>query len=646
LLEERPDWGSTVRLDPLPDDAADRLLAGFLAGARVPEEVRIRVADTARGNPLFIEELAAMLVDEGVLVRKDGSWEATRELASLAVPASVSALLGARLDRLDAESRHLLERGAVEGEVFHRGAVIELSPGNERQEISRGLQRLAEREFVSPAQAAFRGDAAFRFRHILLREAAYRGTAKRVRAELHERFAEWLERVAGERMVEYEEIAGYHFEQSYRLRIELGRPDEEARSAAERAAVRLADAGRRAFARGDYGAVNNLLGRSLELADTLSTDVAVDLADARLGFGDFDGLERIVDLLAEDGRPEARAYADLYRSHLELQRDPEGAGDRATARVKSILKTFETLGDERGLAKTWALRATVHMAHGELAAMRQAAEHCRRHASLAGDARQEAEGHKLIGASMLYGEAPASEVAKLFAEQLAWAEERMDLATEAEVTVALAVLHANQGDFPTARDVAQRGEILLVELGAHIHHAAFTGSAQIEFAAGDYAEAERLSRDAYDTLEKAGEKGYLSTLAVSLARMLLEQGRLDEAWQFAERSRELGGSDDVVTQSGWRLVEARILAERGQPKDAERLAREGVGVIEATEYLSNRAQALFDLGEVLDRAGRHGDAAEAFTQALDLWERKEGIVMAERARARLTEVQSLGASSR
>jgi class 3 adenylate cyclase/tetratricopeptide (TPR) repeat protein len=645
LLERHSGWGPTLQLEPLDGAASDDLLAGVLAGGSVPDDVRTHVAVAARGNPLFIEELAAMLLDDHILVRRNGSWEATREIADFPVPPSVTALLGARLDRLDEGSRLVLERGAVEGEVFHRGAVIELSPPRERESIAPVLRTLAERALLHPAKASFVDEAAFRFRHILLREAAYRGTAKRLRAELHERFAGWLERTVGERLAEYEEIAGYHLEQSYQLRTELGPPDEEAASVASRASRRLGSAGRRAFGRGDLRAANNLLGRALELTQSPSTDVAVDLIEARLGFGDFVGARRVIDVLEEQHGEIERRYADVYASFVDIQLNPEGANHRAIVRAESALAGFAELHDERGLAKAWALRASVHMARGELARTRNAGERSRHFAALAGDVRQEADGLKMIGAAAFYGHAPASESSRLFVEQMQWARRHADLGTEAELLVATAVVRATQGDFQAARETAARGEALLVELGCHVHVAAFNASGQIALLAGDYVEAERCFRRAYTTLEERGEKSYLSTVAFQVARALFERGRLAESWSFVERSRRLGGTDDVVTQFGWRSIGARVLAAQGRLADAERLAREAVVLIEATEYVHSHAEALFDLGVVLASGSHERAAADALAHAALLWERKENLVMAGRARAALRELQSSGSPS-
>src|SRR6185436_11480568 len=122
-------------------------------------------------------------------------------------------LLAARLDRLDAEERSVIERGAVEGKVFHTGAVATLSTERLRPNVPSRLLALARKELIRPDRAEFVGEDAFRFRHLLIRDAAYQAMPKEQRADLHERYAEWLERVAGERVAEYEEILAYHLEQ-------------------------------------------------------------------------------------------------------------------------------------------------------------------------------------------------------------------------------------------------------------------------------------------------------------------------------------------------------------------------------------------------------------------------------------------------
>ena len=220
LLDRRPTWPVTIRLEPL--DGND---AAALIGIDVPEELRARIAAAAAGNPLFISEMLAM------------TQEADAEVE---VPASLKALLAARLDQLDPAERRVLECGSVEGEVFHRGAVQALTP--EETQVTPRLAALVRRELIRSDRPQFAGEDGFRFRHLLIRDTAYDALPKAIRADLHARFAFWLDE-HGRELVERDEIVGYHLEQAARCLADLGQPDLDL---AAEAAARLAAAGRRA----------------------------------------------------------------------------------------------------------------------------------------------------------------------------------------------------------------------------------------------------------------------------------------------------------------------------------------------------------------------------------------------------------------
>ena len=264
LLEKRPAWGggkwnsTTVLLEPLDAAETERLL-DELGG--VEPGLRQRIATAAEGNPLFLEEMLA-------LVRASGDGE-------ISVPPTIQALLAARLDQLDPAERAVLERGSVEGRVFHQSAVQALANGEPQ---TPRLIALVRKQLVRPDTPQFAGEEAYRFRHLLIRDAAYDALPKAVRADLHERFAGWLEE-RGADLVELDEILGHHLEQAARYKAELEQPDTVL---AERAAERLAAGGRRALARGDEHAAVSLLERSLGFTRPLRLDVhlEVDLAQA------------------------------------------------------------------------------------------------------------------------------------------------------------------------------------------------------------------------------------------------------------------------------------------------------------------------------------------------------------------------------
>ena len=179
LLDRRESWGggklnaTNVLLEPLGTDEAADLLTSLLP-AEVESNLRARILEAAGGNPLFVEETVAMVAE---LQAGNG------ELAEITVPPTIQALLAARLDQLDPHERVVLERGSVEGNVFHRGVVEALAP--EELEVPRRLMSLVRKELVRPDRTQLAGDDAFRFRHLLIRDAAYDALPKAERAGLH-----------------------------------------------------------------------------------------------------------------------------------------------------------------------------------------------------------------------------------------------------------------------------------------------------------------------------------------------------------------------------------------------------------------------------------------------------------------------------
>jgi predicted ATPase len=290
LLEFRTSWESTIRLEPLTDGEARRLIESLLGGAALPDEARASIAEVAEGSPLFVEEIVTMLIEEGLLRRHHGSWIAHGDLARVAMPPSIQALLAARVERLGAMERAVLERGSVEGKVFHRGAVLQLTPEADRDAVEDCLTALVRDDLLKPDSTSFADEGAFRFRHQLLRDAAYESLPKEARSHLHERFAFWLEERVGERASEYEEILGYHFEQAYRYRVELGLAAESNGRLGEEAAKRLGSAGLRARARGDLPAAANLLSRAIGLVrpdSAMSLELAPKLRDVLFESGEL-----------------------------------------------------------------------------------------------------------------------------------------------------------------------------------------------------------------------------------------------------------------------------------------------------------------------------------------------------------------------
>ena len=359
LFDNRGSWmaaksnASSIALQPLTESQTEGLITSLLGGFEL-KEAHDAIADAAEGNPLFVEETLRMLIDDGLL-RMNGGWTLTGDLSELAIPPTIQALLGARLDRLDDDERAVIERASVIGRVFWWGAVSYLSAEELSPRVGSILMSLSRKELIHAELSNMRQEDAYRFGHILVRDAAYRGIPKATRADLHERFADWLQTNTRDVAGEYEEIVGYHLEQAFRSRTELGLPTERIDALGARASVPLASAGRRAFARGDMPAAVNLLSRAESLCpkvDPTRFQLLQDLAFALLETGDFGRLQHVVAEASEVAEastdPTQQAQALILGLWIRLFTNPEGWAPEAQREATWAISTFEADRDERG----------------------------------------------------------------------------------------------------------------------------------------------------------------------------------------------------------------------------------------------------------------------------------------------------------
>jgi class 3 adenylate cyclase/tetratricopeptide (TPR) repeat protein len=612
LVERRPSWPVTLRLEPLQDDDV-----GELIPERLPAGLRERIARAAGGNPLFVEEMLAMA--------NEAEGEAV-------VPPTLQALLAARLDQLEVVERSVLERGAVEGEIFHRGAVQALVVDD--MQVTPRLAALVRKDLIGPSRPQIAGEDGFRFRHLLIRDAAYDSLPKAVRADLHERFALWLEE-RGAGLVELDELLGYHLEQACRYRGELGLPDDGTVALAARR--RLSSAGRRALLRGDGPASVSLLERAAALVPDGELDAALetDLSDALFlaGRGD-DALQHARSMIARAsavGDYVAEVCGRIAEGFCRLHFDPEGATEELAALVDEALPELEARGDEVGLYSAYRALAGIANMRGQADAQLEALERAHDHARRAGLP------HEIIGqrgSALIHGTTPLPEV-------LAWNEEEEARGTRAiPLRMHKAETLALLGRFDEARPLIASARAELADRGGGLRLAMAVGaSGYVEFLAGDFAAAAAFGEEECRLYEELGERSFQSTTAGVLAKILYELDRLDEADEWAGRATELGASDDVATQIFWRAGRAKVLARRGDHDEAERLAREAVALADEIDDLTMRGEAYADLAEVLHLADRSQEAAQTFRQALALFERKGNVAMARRVRSRIAALQ-------
>jgi tetratricopeptide (TPR) repeat protein len=606
LAERQPAWPVTLRLEPLADDDVEELIA-----ERVPEQLRERIARAAGGNPLFIEEMLAM------------AGEADGEVV---VPPTLRALLAARLDQLETAERSVLERAAIEGEVFHRGAVHALCP--DETQVTPHLAALVRKGLIRPDKPQLAGEDGFRFRHLLLRDAAYESLPKAMRADLHGRYATWLEREGT--LVELDELLGYHLEQACRYRAELGLPDDQLASAARR---RLTAGGHRAALRQDYGAAVSLFERAATLLPPTEFDLALEkeLGDALVWTGRSDEALRRADALAERasaagdqiGELCGRILASEHRTHLEPENATEGL-----ALIEQALPVFQAAGDDLALYIAYhGFAAMTESWDAALEALERAAVHARQ----AGHASPSSLGWRAGG--RFFGTTPVSEL-------LAWLDENeppagRDHFLRAYRAGALAML----GRFDEARAILAETRAELAERGRTVLLANITAgeSVWVELWAGDPAAAAEFGAEGWRLYEELGERGFMPNAGGHLADALYALDRLDEADAWAGRAAEL---DTSASAWKWRQVKAKVLARRGEHAEGERLAREAVAIVEENDSLDRQGDAYADLAEVLALAGKPDEAASALEQALERYERKENRVSARRAHERLAKLQA------
>jgi predicted ATPase len=477
----------------------------------------------------------------------------------------------------------------------------------------------------------------------LIRDAAYDSMPKELRAELHERFGDWLEARVAESVREYEEILGYHLEQAYRYWAELGPVNERARVVGKRAAERLAAAGRRALARADMPAAANLLDRAVALlpADDLRRlDWAVDLSVSLIEVGELARAEAMLNEATEaaraagDRRLESRA--SVQRAFLRIHTDPERSTDEARHDAEQAIAVLEGLGDELELACAWQLAAHVEFFDGALATCDGMLERALVHARRAEDVREEARILRWLASSTLWGPVPVEEGIRRCEEILERTEGNS--LVQANCHIRLAGLEGMRGRFSEARACVAQARTILTEFGltyflAHSRDVA----ALVETLAGDPAGAEAELRASYEELREMGEKTFLAENAAQLAQALYTQRRYDEADRFVRVSEE--ASSGRAQKAYWGPVRAKLLARRGDPEAAEGLARESVAIWAERDCLLWHGYAVMDLAEVLRLAGRLQQAVPIVEQALELFERKGIIPAAETARALLATLE-------
>jgi class 3 adenylate cyclase/tetratricopeptide (TPR) repeat protein len=623
LLDRRPGWSggklnaTTLLLEPLqPAETAALIDALMPEGSGLDPQLRERLQATAAGNPLFVEEMLTLMSESG-----------SRDLV---VPPTIHALLAARLDQLRPEERTVLECGSVEGLSFHHDTVQIMAP--QERDVSGQLMALVQKDLIRPDRATPPGEEAFRFRHLLIRDAAYDALCKADRAELHERLARWLEE-RGAELIELDELAGYHLEQAFRYRRELSPADGKARKLAADAADHLDAAGRRAMDRGDTSAAVNLLERAESLLPPRQINLALQQSLIH-GLAMSGRLEdaisraaRIAGQCSAAGDRAGELRARLLGTIWRVPVDPERRLAELRALVEQARRPIEEGGDAAGRAALEHAAGYFDFYRFRLAAGFAAFTCAMEHARQAGDLWFETSMRPMAAWCISLGPTPAREA-------LRWLDdaEARSAAYEPQVEVLRASMLAQLGRFDEARSLLAQTVAQIEERGLRLLAAMAMGTArEIEMLAGDPAAAERMARQGCEQLKRLGERSWLSTQACHLADALYALGRYEESEQWALHGLELGSRDDLVTQVYGLSVRSRLLAQGGDASAALALAEEADDLARTSDSPRALGDAALSLAEVMYLTGDLARAQKTARRATDCYRRKGASAYVARA---------------
>jgi hypothetical protein len=621
LLDGRPAWGSgrmeasRIHLEPLSEEESRSLLSALLTVDDLPAELRQRILDRAEGNPLYVEEVVRMLIEEGMVERRGDRWHARAEASAVRVPDSIEALIRARLDTLPRGERGTLQAAAVVGRIFQRSAVAAIAPSTSSTPLQQYLEDAILRDLITEERAP--DEPTFRFRHILIRDVAYATLPKARRAELHRAVADWLRAWAGDRISEFTEIEAYHLEQRLLLQQELTGWVDPADK--QRAVDALFASVRKAKARDDSRAALSFTERALALQpeageqrlelewlhiDSLrrlsqfrrSGELAVklEIEARRLGRRDIEGRA----VLAKAGdqwiSPEKADPAGALKELHHARELLEESGDDL-----HLLGALELLGyggwwagDLEDATKFWSQQRDVARAHGWASHEAEA---------LALLAKAKALGGDLESAREMHGQ--ARELAAKGSSRLVQAQMERLFGSFAQRFDETAAEEALRSALPT-----------LEEFGAdEEQYVALSHLGDIAMRRDDKEAALALHTQALEHV--MDHVGYKPEAMRRIANLLIELGRPEEAEPIIEEAVKMTAKDDLVTIASTAMVMGILREAQGRDEEAERLLREAVTVIEKTGFAIWEEHIA--LAEFLLRHGRTAEAEPFLEKARD-----------------------------
>ncbi|MGI9624973.1 MAG: ATP-binding protein, partial [Acidimicrobiales bacterium] len=633
-----------LNLEGLDEAGTEELAATMLGTDAVPPDLVQRLPESTQGNPLFVREFIRMLVEDETLAETADGWAMAIDVDAVEVPPTIQSLMASRVERMPVDERRVVELASVVGSEFPRGAVLALAPDLGRQGLTTIIDRLVDKDVFDTTGAYWGNEPVYRFHHVLIRDAAYRRLLKGTRADLHLQVGDWTAETASDLVGEHEATIGFHFEQAFRYRSELGLPSAEVVSVGQRAASLLETAARRSLERDDVASAAALSRRAVAALGNSATEqpelllLACESAMATADVASARPLLEQLETIADDQRLDA--WAACFQGELITLADP-GQLSFADAAVAAAAERLEEAGDTAGVAKARQVRAAVLARLGRVG-------DCEAELDLALTAAREANDRRRVSAvlgaaplAVLWGPSPVPRAGGRCLDVIRLLRlTGGSPAVEATSVRCQAVLETLRGKVDTARTMLDSARETAQELGEKqslMETELFAGL--VELMAGEAGDAEPHLRAAYEGLVQMGLGADASQAAAYLARALVRQDQLDDAETVASDADALAGQSPQ-TAITVRSAQAEILAARGDWDEALVLAEEAVALAAGTDLVVDHASACHVLARVRQGAGDDAGAAEARAERTRLYELKGatfGAVLDERDKSPLAD---------
>jgi class 3 adenylate cyclase/tetratricopeptide (TPR) repeat protein len=618
LVDKRPGWGagrfqsSRIMLEPLNRKESAALIGALLTVEGLPDRLRNEMLERADGNPLFVEELIRMLLDEGTVIRAGDRWTAAPTVSEVRVPTTVEALIRARLDTLPRLERSALQAGSVIGRIFDRPMLDGLL--DDSKQLDAALENLILRDLVSEEPLPG-GLASYRFKHILVRDVAYATLPKVRRAALHARVARDMESQAADRSAELVEIRAYHLEEAVKLETELhARPGEALR---QDAVAALEASGRKASARGDNRAASSFFERCLELRpepEAHRLEIECLLLDVEYHLGRYPQAKekaiRVAEAARAIGRKDLEGRALLAQGRAIWIGDPEGGAEKALARLTEAHTLLREAGDLASLQAAAFQLGWGGWWFGRLEEAWPWWIEARDIARQLGDRGLEARAVVQL-AGIRYHQGRIAEAAELRRESVELSETGGSRVDWGFAITRYGWLVAITRSMDEGLQLSESGIQPIEEASENWELAtALYQIARLHLLRGTPAQAVPYYERALALSKEMQETGSRPEIERGLAQALLELDDVEAAASHAEAGAHVVAADDWASVGSTTMVLGLVRARQGRIQEAESLLRKAIAVAEGTDYVGESWEYYLPLAEFLMANGRAKEAEE------------------------------------